>query len=624
MSNVSESISSEDYNHDNLTLLFYDDADYSNNSEAIVLDYDLDPEVMGPPTGSASIDDPALLVTMLVVTFTLVPAMVMSNALVILPFWRFSRVRTPSNQILFALAASDFLSGLALLAMMGVGISKTLRWIDSSSIAIVLHSLTLVLTLLENTSLMFMVANSVDRALSLARPLHYSEMVTFTSVNIFIAITVIIAFVISVIVPLTVFHSMTTLPQTASKVGLWTFGATDPRMQISLLLFFTLPCGLGVSVCHAYVYSVASRHAKAIKRDGSVRERMSSTAYKLTAVVINNCETEKHSGNHLTIPKVASAQPRNQQHASPVKPKLKKKRSGSIRRITTSIRNNNNPTSKTDAASSRSRYFGASLAFTVFLIFATRIPCQLGPWVWPLYRTTSGNSVTASTASTALPTWPLSPALKTLLLYLPLFLCSAINPWVYAYHNLDLKPVMRRMLKKALKTLSMAKNVTGSKEAGTGNDRLGDNSLLTQWQISQNVSHYVGELKRTPSFYRRFSRRSFQNRKVQQGHNPRGRHLSPGNKPSVLPDPVSNNQPLQQSPRTPSRTGSLRLPAGSTSRGTKTPKLLHRGQSQIYSRQRSSEANKNQQLQQPQNNSFFCNRPIPIVKIWDGENTRVE
>ena len=47
-----------------------------------------------------------------------------------------------------------------------------------------------------------------------------------------------------------------------------------------------------------------------------------------------------------------------------------------------------------------------------------------------------------------------------LVLNLPVFLCSAANPWIYAYHNLDLKPCMHRIIRRvlvALKFISKAR-----------------------------------------------------------------------------------------------------------------------------------------------------------------------
>ena len=68
-----------------------------------------------------------------------------------------------------------------------------------------------------------------------------------------------------------------------------------------------MPCGLMVTFCHIYVYIVATRHARAIKKEPSVNDRMRPSAtYKITTTsedavlkveVIPNVKT-----TYLTIP----------------------------------------------------------------------------------------------------------------------------------------------------------------------------------------------------------------------------------------------------------------------------------------------------------------------------------
>ena len=87
--------------------------------------------------------------------------------------------------------------------------------------------------------------------------------------------------------------------------------------------------------------------------------------------------------------------------------------------------------SQTTASSASSRY-GASLALGVLVIFFSRIPSQITSFILPSLTSIGGQ--------------------LRLLIYvssnIPLCLCSTLNPWIYAYRNLELKPVMRRMLKK--------------------------------------------------------------------------------------------------------------------------------------------------------------------------------
>ena len=165
---------------------------------------------------------------------------------------------------------------------------------------------------LQATSLLLMIATSADKALSLLKPLHYNEIMTFTTVKVYMILSLLISILVGVIIPLTFnitwnsgnFHYFMALP----------FGPTpESKIQLGLLVFFTLPCGLLVIFCHIYVYNVANRHAKAIRRDDSVRDRMmSSPNYRLTVsseagVMIG---MEAAVSNYLTIPNTTN-QPRH-------------------------------------------------------------------------------------------------------------------------------------------------------------------------------------------------------------------------------------------------------------------------------------------------------------------------
>ena len=122
-----------------------------------------------------------------------------------------------------------------------------------------------------------MMATSADKALSLLKPLHYNEIMTFTTVKAYILVALIISTMVGIMFPLTLnetwsagnFHYFMALP----------YGPTpEARLQMGMLAFFTLPCGLLVGFCHLYVYNVAKRHAKAIRREDSVRDRMMTSA----------------------------------------------------------------------------------------------------------------------------------------------------------------------------------------------------------------------------------------------------------------------------------------------------------------------------------------------------------
>ena len=82
-------------------------------------------------------------------------------------------------------------------------------------------------------------------------------------------------------------------------------------------------------------------------------------------------------------------------------------------------------------SSRRRRSYGTSLAIGVLVIFCTRVPSHI--------------------AAIYLPVISAQDNLR-LLIYvvcnIPICVCSALNPWMFAYHNLELKPVMKRLLKR--------------------------------------------------------------------------------------------------------------------------------------------------------------------------------
>ena len=120
-------------------------------------------------------------------------------------------------------------------------------------------------------------------------------------------------------------------------------------------------------------------------------------------------------------------------------------------------RSKNPPTTEINH-SSHSRY-GTSLIIGVIFIFATRLPTQLSPFI--LLQKSTFNQI------------------LYVLLNLPLLLSSALNPWMYAYHNLDLKPVMRRLVKKFCKKIVSEK---------VGQKRAPEQSFMTHGQISMFAS----------------------------------------------------------------------------------------------------------------------------------------
>ena len=397
--------------------------------------------------------------------------------------------------------------------------------------------------------------------MSLLRPLHYSEIVTFASVNAYITFALLMSIIIGVVVPLTL--NPTWSQGDFANFMIIPLGPTpEVKMQIGLLIFFTLPCGLIVTFCHVYVYTVANRHANAIKRDNSVRERMmTSASYKLTTTseaVVFGMEAAARTNNYLTIPLNSGGDTTT---------KAKKVRSNS----TWSLRKGSDSSQASQNTKATARY-GASLLLGVVVVFFSRMPSEL----WPLFC----NSHKGHRGH--------RQEVEIQLLYLvaniPLFLCSTFNPWMYAYHNLDLKPVMQRLLKRNCKGLAFgsASNHTTHNYEDQSNYR----SYLTNWQFSVFATFSAG---------RRSSWHSAQPGSAAQVSQVNGRAQVAT---LVLPLPVSNS--TQQIP---------------------TRSRCQSGRSKSR-RRRSSAASLVSKVKTRRSKSCTTatGRAIPTVTVWDGDS----
>ena len=144
-------------------------------------------------------EETVLVISLSSLAFVLAPLTLASNILVIVPFCRFSRVRTASNQILLALAITDLLLGMSLCMASIAGLTKVTKAVELNEYLHLSYAVALSMATLQATSLMLMMANSVDKALSLLRPLHYNEIMTFTTVKVYIAFTLLVAVMVGVV-----------------------------------------------------------------------------------------------------------------------------------------------------------------------------------------------------------------------------------------------------------------------------------------------------------------------------------------------------------------------------------------------------------------------------------------
>ena len=124
-----------------------------------------------------------------------------------------------------------------------------------------------------------------------------------------------------------------------------------------------------------------------------------------------------------------------------------------------------------------SRY-GTSLLIGVIFIFATRVPPQLTPFILPEKSVSTFNQIIY------------------ILLNLPLLICSALNPWMYAYHNLDLKPVMRRLVKKLCRKI-VRKDFPLNEKSKFRNGGNENQSFMTGYQGGNQISMFASIPRRS-------------------------------------------------------------------------------------------------------------------------------
>ncbi|XP_040569070.1 LOW QUALITY PROTEIN: alpha-2A adrenergic receptor [Lepeophtheirus salmonis] len=187
----------------------------------------------------------------------------------------------------------------------------------------------------------------------------------------------------------------------ATAVSLMCFIPSDEKdFQILILGILLIPCVILVSASYFYIYSVASKHIQAMRQvEVSVRSKERRDRLVLKSTNNNYCYQSSIEEHHS----IFSSK------------KLSKKK------------NKRNYFKTKMPPSSR---YGVNLSLTVVLLLGSRLPGPLGTLLLGNYT-----------------------GVLIRVLDVPLYLCSAFNPWVYAYHNLELKKLMRRLMRKMKKRL---------------------------------------------------------------------------------------------------------------------------------------------------------------------------
>ncbi len=338
----------------------------------------------------------------------LTPAIVGPNVLVMLLFFRFPRVRTPSNAILFCLAVADLLPGfwLPLYAL-----SKVIGVSGGAKSDISLQAL---LATAEMATILFVAAAALDKAVSLARPLDYVQLVTGRRL-----------IVLSVLAFLT-----------AAAVGAFSAVWASIEARCCIVVSATVAAGFLITLCYAYVYSVASRHARDIRRvQSTVRAKEFGDTRHNTTIMRAPLPLEMPSMMLSPLP-LNSHQPAPSAAAA--------SQSSSLRSIIP----------ETPKRSSKLSY-SSTLALTVTVFLICRLPGIV-------YELTLIVNVSEEEQENGVSSENHYFDVLRELSRLPFLVSCAVNPWLYACHSQDLKQFMNRQLRRQFAWLIVAPRIIKS------------------------------------------------------------------------------------------------------------------------------------------------------------------
>ena len=450
-------------------------------------------------------DPIAVLQVLLAVLFMLVlaPLMLAGNFLVVWPFYRARRIRTPANILLFSLAVSDMISGLVLPIF-------TLLQLLRDYVSEPLLSCTLPLAFMvvaETSSVFFIVAIAVDKVISLAQPLRYSEIVTKLWMNVFIGLTWALSVVLGVL-HATLSDSGPEATENDKRNGSFSSSSSSSKcfsryylsssssLRAGLFYGLVLPATVILTGCYLYVYFVASKHAKEIlqvkrlvrskemgdsrlhiRREGNSSFVMKQKDNHLAPPSTTVLYTKNHNYNNNNGSSSLLHPPTNTTHTTTTGTNTTRSAMSSQLFIHGGVGGGERVDDGRHSAGSNSYSkrtltpysYGVTLAVNVLAFCACRFPGEIFSLIQG--KGELAEEVKKVTIVTLVPVHDnsdiiLPPPPRDLnddvewiaqLFYFPLFVSSLLNPWLYAYHNLDLKPLMRRMLRHYLRNAGLIK-----------------------------------------------------------------------------------------------------------------------------------------------------------------------
>ena len=227
-----------------------------------------------------------------VLVFLLAPLILIGNLLVVLAIRRFKKLQTPSNYYIVSLACADM--GIGFYLPSGLYF-ETRKAGFSGPPFLCLLPYSFIITLCS-VSVLSMAGIAVDRARSLAMPLHYRTSLTHKMVGRHVAGFWIYALLLGSL-PILWYYLDSSVEQStrAMESHRCSFHLISPFVFICIFSLMFGPCQIIMILCYIYIWVVARYHANAIySMERHVRKKGTETR---TGRV---CRTQGSSGKYGT------------------------------------------------------------------------------------------------------------------------------------------------------------------------------------------------------------------------------------------------------------------------------------------------------------------------------------
>uniref|UniRef100_A0A8C5PHG0 G-protein coupled receptors family 1 profile domain-containing protein n=1 Tax=Leptobrachium leishanense TaxID=445787 RepID=A0A8C5PHG0_9ANUR len=213
---------------------------------------------------------------MSIIMFLVIIITIWGNLLVIISIAHFKKLHTPTNFLILSLAITDFLLGLMVMPY-SMARSITSCWYFGDLFCTVHSCLDMIFC---TTSIFHLFFISVDRYYAVCQPLHYYRKITTQVIEVYLFISWSAACVYSFGLVLSNVNMEGLEDNSLSCVGSCVLTFNKVWAVVSSLIHFFIP-GTTMIGIYIHIFSIASKHAKIIKRQTNNMGSNSKTAYKV-------------------------------------------------------------------------------------------------------------------------------------------------------------------------------------------------------------------------------------------------------------------------------------------------------------------------------------------------------